>query len=76
MTNTNDLSPGWCCSLVFFVCFFFPMLLSISTLWQVSMNPSVLDVWEKFSADKQWHDLVVQALDGEAEDMEDGKLKI
>lgn len=61
--------------LLFFVCFF-PMLLSISTLWQVSMNPSVLDVWEKFSADKQWHDLVVQALDGEAEDMEDGKLKI
>lgn len=43
------------------------------------MNPSVLDVWEKFSADKQWHDLVVQALDGEAadgthfRDMEDGK---
>ena len=35
------------------------------------MNPSVLDVWEKFSADKQWHDLVVQALDGEA-----GKLEI
>lgn len=31
----------------------------------VSMNPLVLDVWEKFSADKQWHDLVVQGIDGE-----------
>ena len=30
------------------------------------MNPLVLDVWEKFSADKQWHDLVVQGIDGEA----------
>ena len=59
-----------------FLFVFFPMLLSISALWQVSMNPSVLDVWEKFSADKQWHDLVVQALDGEAEDMEDGKFKL
>ena len=39
------------------------------------MNPSVLDVWEKFSADKQWHDLVVQALDGEAVQALDENLK-
>ncbi|CAK9058935.1 BTB/POZ and TAZ domain-containing protein 5 (BTB and TAZ domain protein 5) [Durusdinium trenchii] len=31
----------------------------------VSMSPAVLEVWEKFSADKQWHDLVVEAIDGE-----------
>ena len=31
----------------------------------VSMNPAVLEVWEKFSADKKWHDLVVEAIDGE-----------
>ena len=44
------------------VCSFFNQ---VSWNRQVSMNPLVLDVWEKFSADKQWHDLVVQGIDGE-----------